>query len=82
MELKQFIGLAVRLFGTSIVAWITARGWLTADEATNFIIMAVTIIVMGVWSIIQKVSSNKETQEALKLPAGSSIEKLKEVIKG
>lgn len=81
MDLKQYISAFVRIFGTGLVVWLAAKGKISTDEATSFIVTVLWVVANIAWSFVNKRNTGDKIDTALELPAGSSHAQLKDAIK-
>lgn len=76
----QYAASLIRAVGTPVIVWLTAHGYLTESETASAVLIVATLLVNIVWSFANKFIFNKKVEIALDLPAGSSQEKLKDVL--
>ena len=79
--IKSLIGTAFRNLVTPLVVWLTAKGWVTADDANALTLAIVAGAGALIWGLWQKWQASKALSKALALPSGTSIRQLNEELK-
>jgi hypothetical protein len=77
---SEFILAIVRHVLSAVAAWLATTGYLEASQVQGFV-GAVIFLITVVWSVINKLRAEKAIDTALLLPAKSSRDHLKEVMK-
>lgn len=78
--LKLLIGAIVRWLLTATCVWQVAVNVETNDHAAEFILFGLGSLTPLAWSAVQKLRTIFVIDEALRLPARSSFEDLRQVI--
>lgn len=79
--IRSILGTVIRRLLTGIFAWLAADGWITAQDAESLIIWITATLAVLAWSLYEKWKTQKALEKALQLPAGTSIEQLKEELR-
>lgn len=78
--IREYATTLLRNLLAPAVAYLAATGFISESEATNLVVAVVAIAVSVVWGLGNKYIWNRKVETALELPAGSSKEKLSDVI--
>jgi hypothetical protein len=76
--IRNYIATLLRNLAAPIIVYLAGTGWISTDEATNFIVAGITIAIAVVWGVLNKYVFNRTIDKALELPAGSSRDRLAE----
>lgn len=80
--LKSITGTVVRRALTSVFVWLAAQGWVTEQDADAVIVWIGATAAVLVWSLVMKVREKIKLDQALRLPAGTSYEALRDALQG
>lgn len=78
--IKQIVFSLIRTFGSPLIVWLATTGKISESEAASTVIAIASVLIAIVWSIFNKVRAETKVETALELPAGSSKDKLRQVI--
>lgn len=76
--LKSILGTVVRNAGTPIIAYLAAKGWITADDGSALLTFIVATLAAVLWGVYNKFNLHAWLQAALILPPNSTLEQAKE----
>lgn len=79
--IKNAIAGVIRTLLTPVVTYLVANGYLGDSEAVQLTAILASLAVAVFWSVISKLLAAKQVEVALELPANSSKETLKDVLK-
>lgn len=84
MEIKdligQFIATILRAVLGPALAWLLAKGYITADDNTQIIGLLAATAVIVIWGVVNKFLWGSKVETALKLPSNTTYEQLKNII--
>lgn len=77
--IKKFLAGQIRVWLAGVFGWLILNGYATEDQVGWFITGSVGFGLVIVWSLLSRLWQKKELQTALKTPAHTSLEKVKEI---
>lgn len=76
--IKTYIATLLRNALTPFIVYLASTGYVSEDKATAFAVAGIAVAISVIWGLVNKFVFNKTIDTALKLPAGSPREALKE----
>lgn len=79
---REYLTTFLRNLLAPVIAYLAATGYITSDEATNFVVALIAVVISVGWGLINKYLWKEATKDALQHPPTSSDKTLKDVIAG
>lgn len=79
--LGQFIGTILRALMAPLVVWLASKGILSESETAQVVLMVGAILTTLIWGVINKFLWSEKVDVALNLPARSTYEDIKNILK-
>ena len=78
--LKKYLGSIIRTLLTSALAFLVQKGYVSESDTTEMVMWLTGVILVLLWSLYEKYSSQLQTLTALTMPQGATLEHVKEKI--
>ena len=79
-QIREYVTSLIRTLLTPIIGWLAVNGYISESQSTQLAVIVASIVVTYGWSALNKYLWKRKVETALELPAGSSVEKLKDVL--